>query len=211
MGFTTKILVGSLTIIATLIVGDVRGQVNSKVIYRESDFEGKADSLRKVHENRVFPVGDPLETATYLALSHYPELAGHKIKIKYKTNVRYPITASWSFLNLFRFRKKHVYVLLLSSDSFVKSINLNRQIGVIGHEMAHFAYYRQRSSLGMGLWGIKYIASKKFRYQFEKDADRATIDHGLGWQLLNISFYMNREEVREYMEQKGYMEGISDR
>ena len=63
----------------------------------------------------------------------------------------------------------------------------------------------------MGLWGIKYITSKKFRYRFEKDADRATIDHGLGWQLLNISFYMNREEVREYMEQKGYMESVSDR
>lgn len=201
----------SLLLIMTFIIIDVSGQMGSRVVYRKSDFEGKIDSLRKVNDNRVFPAGDPLETATYLALSHYPELTGHRIKIKYKKNVQYPITASWSFWNLFKFRKHHVYVLLLSKDSFVNRLELNRQMGVIGHEMAHFVYYRERSSLGMAWWGIKYITSKKFRYQFEKDADRATVDHGLGWQLLNISFYLSSDEVREYMKQRGYMENVSDR
>ena len=196
---------------ATFVSTRVYGQVRGKMIYRKANFEDKIDSLREVNNNKVLPVGDPLETATYLALSHYPELAGHTIRIKYKKNVRHPVTASWAFGNLFRFRKRHVYVLLLSADAFVKRLPLNGQIGVLGHEMAHFAYYRKRSGLGMAWWGLRYITSDRFRFKFEKDADRATIDHGLGWQLLNVSFYLNREEVRDYMEQKGYMNDTSDK
>lgn len=109
MEFISKTPVGcSLLLIMTFILIDVSGQVNSRMIYRQSDFENKTDSLRKVHNNSVFPAGDPLETAIYLALSHYPELAGHRIKIKYKKNVRHPVTASWSFRNLFKFRKRHI-------------------------------------------------------------------------------------------------------
>lgn len=208
--FKTPVCCGLLVVI-TLLSRDVSGQINGRVIYREADFKDKIDSLRKTTKNIVLPAGDPLETATYVALSHYPELAGHTIKIKYKKNVRHPVTASWSFRNLFRARKRHVYVLLLSTDAFVNRLDFNRQLGVIGHELAHFAYYRERSGLGMAWWGIRYVTSKKFRYQFEKDADRATVDHGLGWQLLHVSFYMKSDEVREYMKQKGYMQNTSDR
>ncbi len=202
---------GLLVFIMALTTGNLLGQTGGKLIYRQSDFDNKIDSLRSASRNLVLPTGDQLEMATYLAVSHYPELAGHKIKIKYKKNVQYPITASWSFWNIFKLRKHHTYVLLLSQDAFVKRLDLNGKIGVIGHEMAHFAYYRKLSSLGMGWWGIKYSISKKFRFQFEKDADRATIDHGLGWQLLDISFYMNKAEVKAYMEQRGYLESVSDR
>ena len=212
MEFTIKKPIpGLLVFIIVLTTSNLSGQTNRKLIYRQSDFDNKTDSLRSTANNLVLPAGDRLEVATYLAVSHYPELAGHKIKIKYKKNVQYPITASWSFWNIFKFRKHHTYVLLLSPDAFVKRLDLNGKVGVIGHEMAHFAYYRKRSGLGMGWWGIKYSISKKFRFQFEKDADRATIDHGLGWQLLDVSFYMNKAEVKAYMEQRGYLESVSDR
>ena len=195
-----------LLLVMFFIIVDVCGQgyANERLMYRQPDFADALDSLRKAGNYRVLPAGDPLEVSAYIALSHYPELNGHTIKIKYKKNVRHPVTASWSFGNLFRLRKHHVYVLLLSAESFVNRLDLNRQVGVIGHEMAHFAYYKQRSAPGMAWWGIKYITSKKFRYQFEKDADRTTVDHGLGWQLLHVSFYLSRDEVRDYMKQKGY-------
>ena len=170
--------------------------------YRQDDFTDKLDSIKLVNDNKVIPPGDQIELATNLALLHYPELKGHKIKIKYKKTVQYPITASWAFTNIFKFRKGHTYVLLLSENSFVKRVSLNKQVGVIGHEMAHFAYYKKRPSIAMLWWGLKYITSNKFRYAFERDADRATIDHGLGHQMLDISFYMNRREVEEYMQQR---------
>ncbi|MEL7004133.1 MAG: hypothetical protein AAFN93_15545 [Bacteroidota bacterium] len=152
--------------------------------YQAERYQKKLDSLREVNDYKVKPEGDPIELATQLALLYYPELKGHKIKIKYKKNVQYPITASWSFGNVFKFRRGHTYVLLLSENSFVKSVSLNKQVGVIGHEMAHFIYYKKRPSIAMLWWGIKYITSNKFRYRFEKDADKSTIDHGLGYQLL---------------------------
>ncbi len=170
--------------------------------YTLQKYQEQLDSLKKVNNYKVSPQEDPIELATNLALLHYPELKGHKIKIKYKKNVQYPITASWAFGNIFKFRKRHTYVLLLSENSFVKRVSLNKQVGVIGHEMAHFAYYRKRPSIAMLWWGLKYISSKKFRYQFEKDADRTTIDHGLGYQLLDLSFYMTRSEVEQYMNEK---------
>ena len=207
MRFTLNVSVScGLLMVVVFIFTDVCGQgyANARLMYRQDGFADAIDSLRKAGNHAVLPEGDPLEIAVYVALSHYPELRDHNIKIKYKKNVKHPVTASWSFGNLFRFRKHHVYVLLLSTGSFVNRLDLNRQVGVIGHEMAHFVYYRQRSAPGMAWWGIKYITSKKFRYQFEKDADRTTVDHGLGWQLLNVSFYLSRDEVRDYMKQKGY-------
>ena len=81
--FKTPVCCGLLVVI-TLLSRDVSGQINGRVIYREADFKDKIDSLRKTTKNIVLPAGDPLETATYVALSHYPELAGHTIKIKYK-------------------------------------------------------------------------------------------------------------------------------
>jgi len=175
--------------------------------YSLDEFQNKVDSLREVNQHKVRPEEDPVELATQLALLYYPELKGHKIKIKYKKNVQYPITASWAFGNIFKFRRGHTYVLLLSENSFVNRVSLNKQVGVIGHEMAHFVYYKKRPSIAMLWWGIKYITSNKFRYTFEKEADRSTIDHGLGYQLLDISFYMSRSEVLEYMKNKNMADG----
>lgn len=172
--------------------------------YLLPDYQNKLDSLRNINDDKVQSPNDPIALAANLALQHYPELKGHKIKIKYKKNVQYPITASWAFGNIFKFRKRHTYVLLLSENSFVKRISLNKQVGVIGHEMAHFAYYRKRPSIAMVWWGLKYVLSNKFRYAFEKDADKTTIDHGLGPQLLEMSFYMTRNEVEQYMNTKSF-------
>ena len=51
--------------------------------------------------------------------------------------------------------------------------------------------------------GIGY-ASKKFRARFEKETDRITIDHGLGWQIHNFTdLAVNQLRVtRKYREYK---------
>ena len=171
--------------------------------YDEEIYRDQLDSLRKFNHFSVQERGDPLELATNIALSHYPELKGHKFKIKYKKNVKHPVTASWSFGNILKRRKNHTYILLLSEDVFLKRLSLNGQVGVLGHEMAHFKYYSEKPSIHMLWWGIKYVTSKKFHRKFERDADRTTIEHGLGRQLLGVVFYMDRAEVVEYMKELG--------
>ena len=181
-----------------------RSMVFCQVKYYEKEvYAPKLNELRNLNHHRVSPEGDPLELAVNIALQHFPELKEHKIKIKYKNKVRHPITASWAFGNIFRSRKKHTYILLISSDAFVKRISLNNQVGVFGHEMAHFLYYSERPTIHMLWWAIKYVTSKKFHREFERQADRTAIDHGLGHQLLGITFYLKRREVEEYMKKTG--------
>jgi len=157
------------------------------------------EALRDQFEGKVKPAGSKLELATLLALKYYPELKHNTIKIKFKQNVRHPITASYSFWNLFKVRKRHTYILLIKPGSFVERIDLNGQVGIIGHELAHFSYYRNRPSIGMVSWGFKYITSKRFRRRFERNADKLTIQKGLGWQLMEVAYYTSRQEIRERM------------
>lgn len=177
--------------------------------FEVSEYQEKLDSLRTYNEHMVSETGSMTEIASQLALLHYPTLKGNKIKIKYKTNVRYPITASWSFWNIFKLKKNHTYVLLIKPGTFVDNVSLNKQVGIIGHEMAHFEYYRKRPSVNMIPWGTKYIFSKKFRYEFERNADRTAIERGLGYQLLDLSFYISREEVLQYMNANNHIYKLS--
>ncbi len=185
------------------ILPTLQAQILPQRSFQAQDYKPKIDSLRSIFGQKVKPVGDQLELAAYLALAYYPSLKHHKIKIRYKKNVKFPITASWSFWNIFKFRKHHTYILLLKTDSFVERLTLNQQVGVIGHEMAHFAYYKRIPSIAMAWWGLKYTLSDRYRYSFEKDADRTAITQGLGWQLLSISFYLNSKEVKDNMEKSG--------
>ncbi|MEQ9425043.1 MAG: hypothetical protein RJQ09_11530 [Cyclobacteriaceae bacterium] len=159
------------------------------------------EELRKKFPNQIKKSGSELEHATLIALHYYPKLRTNKIKIKHKKNVKHPITASYSFWNAFKIRRWHKYVLLIKKGSFVDGLDLNAKVGLIGHEMAHFEYYKNRPAICMIPWGIRYVVSRKFRYSFERDADKTTIEKGLGWQLMQIAFYTSREKIRELMNE----------
>ena len=173
--------------------------------YDRAEFSQLRDSLSQLTGATIICEDDSLWLATALALVHYPELYGNHFQIRYKKNVRHPITASWSFWNIFKRRDNHLFILLIAEDAFLLNLDLNKQVGVIGHEMAHFAYYKDRPSINMLPWGINYVTSKKFRIGFEKDADMAAIKHGLGWQLLEIAFYTPRDEIIAAMKAQGYI------
>lgn len=181
-----------------------QGEPFQKRYYDESDYKTTIDSLRLLHGNSVSPEGNRHELAALLVLGHYPELRGNRIKIKYKKNVRHPITASYAFFNIFKLRKRHTYVLLIKPGSFVDRISLNQKVALIGHEMAHFVYYKERPAIGMIPWGIRYITSKRFRREFEQDADYQAIEHGLGWQYLDMSIYISQRQVAKYMQKLGW-------
>ncbi|MEO1051596.1 MAG: hypothetical protein AAFX87_13285 [Bacteroidota bacterium] len=178
-------------------------QAQDERYYDEDVWAPLLDSLKTVNKNKVSESGDRVELAANIALLYYPKLKTNRIKIKYKKNVQHPITASWSFWNIFKIRRWHTYVLLIKPNSFIDRISLNKQVGLVGHEMAHFAYYKKRPSIAMAWWGLKYVTSRKFRYAFERGADQTAIDQGLGWQLLDMSIYMRRFEVQQYMRQSG--------
>lgn len=86
----------------------------------------------------------------------------------------------------------------------LKSLSFNAQIGVIGHELAHTVFYLNKSREELASVAIDYIFPNT-RSQFEKDTDRRTIRHGLGWQLYEYAAYVRQlpemEDDNEWIDQ----------
>ena len=128
--------------------------------------------------------------AALIALSYYPELADIKIRFKYRKKGA-PFAArprAWD--TIFKGRKKRTYLILVRSvptqhfSSFhVTKVPFNAMVGVFGHELAHISDFQER-----GLFGMMNVMfgnlSRKYLDEFEYNTDQRTIDHGLGFQLL---------------------------
>jgi hypothetical protein len=173
--------------------------------YKKSDYISQYDSLLKEFgQNKILPKG--FELQTLIALSHFPELKDVKIKFVLKPTY-IPLTSQPDLWTVLRKASKREYLIIISSQSspimdniLLKSLSFNAQIGVIGHELAHTVFYLDKTGEELASVALDYIFPNT-RSQFEKDTDRRTIRHGLGWQLYEYATY-----VRSLPE----MEGESD-
>ena len=170
-------------------------------------YDAALDSLRLVElqesygQSKVLPVG--FELQALVALSHYPELVNVPIVFKFrKKKIAHTSRPDfWSILNPFQQRR---YEIVISDDvaddleaGMLKNMSYNAQIGVLGHELGHTAFYLDKSVWQLVVTGIRY-ANKVFRKGFENDTDLAAIDHNLGYQLLAWS-----ETVHVLLEKAG--------
>jgi hypothetical protein len=174
-------------------------------LYSKLIWAPKIDSLREaLGTNKTFI--PEYELASLVALMHYPELKETKIKFISKS-LSSTMAARPKGLNVFRSKGKRLYVVIINNTPDVKvpvdSVSFNAQVGVIGHELAHILDYENKSSLRVVGNGFGY-ASKKFRARFERATDQRTIDHGLGWQCYDWSFYVYhyKNTPPEYLEYK---------
>lgn len=173
--------------------------------YEESVYQPKIDSLRILYgKNISYNQKKGMELATLLAISHYPKLQQRKVKIIIKKVKGAPVEASFSPVNFIRRRKSRIYKIIIHENSFMEQLSLNKQVAALGHEMAHFVQYEQKGYMGTLFTLLGYVLSDKVRYRFEKGADKIGIDHGLGPHMLDFAFYTNDEEIKAYMDEKGY-------
>lgn len=180
-------------------------QVKAPRLYSEIIWVPKIDSLREaVGNNKTFI--PQYELASLVALMHYPELKDTKIEFKTKA-LSSTMAARPKGLNVFRRKGKRLYVVIINNTEDVKvpvdRVSFNAMVGVIGHELAHILDYENKSSLTVLGNGLGY-ASKKFRAKFERATDQRTIDHGLGWQCYDWSYYVHhyKHTPKEYLEYK---------
>ncbi len=95
---------------------------------------------------------------------------------------------------LFRKRDKRAYVIRVNAqdkDSLIllTEVPFNSQIGLFGHELAHFSDYHTRS-FGQVLGRLFAYSSLKGKTKYEKEIDSMTVQVGLGWQLYAWSYYV---------------------
>jgi hypothetical protein len=146
------------------------------------------DSLRLLY-GRNKKLIDKYEIQTLLALSHYPQLKDVSI-IFYEDEALLPLASRPEPYSMFGSKDKWQYNIIISTQSIdalepilLSRVPFNAQVGIIGHELAHTAYYQDKNWIQMLLIALNY-PFPSFRAAFEKNTDRRTIAHGLGWPLL---------------------------
>ena len=194
------------------------------IAYNAGYYEHSLDSLVcELGYRKELPVG--FELQTLLALKHYPELTNTRINFIVK-KAFIPLASRPSLISLLRRRDKRTYRVIISDESLpqmesvlLKNLPFNAQIAIIGHELAHAAEYQTLNSYELMYTGVLYVWGS-FRASMEKGTDRRTIEHGLGWQLLEYAehvrevsgsnkkqidfmdkFYMTPDEIRTHIEQ----------
>lgn len=143
------------------------------------------------------------------ALMFYPELKNATIKFRIK-KTQSPLAARPTFWAIFQKPKNRTYLITIShktSDRFspilLENLSFDAQVGVLGHELSHIAFYNQKK----GAYFIRLVfmqLNTKAMDKFENETDKRCIEHGLGYQLLSWS-----TEVREKLGIKTWR-GVDD-
>ncbi len=136
------------------------------------------------------------ELQALLALSHYPELKQAKIKF-IVADVSIPLSSRPHWSSMLRSAKNRNYQVIIDSELegprdvlLLKNQPFNAQVGIIGHELAHTAYYLNRSFFG--ILSDALCQFSECRIEFERATDRRLIDYGLGWQRYDHASFVRR-------------------
>ena len=96
---------------------------------------------------------------------------------------------------MLRSAENRTYLIIIDNELegprealLLKNQPFNAQIGIIGHELAHTAYYLNRSFLGIA--GNALCQLTDCRITFERATDRRLIDYGLGWQRFDHAAFV---------------------
>ncbi len=183
----------------------LQSQHDLPVAMERYDFQNdsiRLDQLKQIYgNNKVIPVS--IKQQVLVALSHYPELVDVPIEFILK-KARVAHTSSIVIKTIFRKKKSRRYKIIIStavsemlSPGLHQRLSYNAKIGVIGHELGHTLYYKDKSGLQIIGFAIKYL-SKKFGKKIENETDRIAITHNLGYQLLEWS-----REAHDALEEAG--------
>ncbi|WP_411032209.1 hypothetical protein [Spongiimicrobium sp. 3-5] len=159
-------------------------------------------------ENKKIP--DAIRLQVLTALSFYPELAKTRIIFRMRKR-KTPLASRPQLWSVFKKRKNRTYIITISTASndqlspiLLNQLPFNAQIGVLGHELGHSAYYDTKSTFQLLGLSFKLLRSKNTD-AFEFNTDRICIDHGLGYQLYDWSKYVR--EVFQIKAWRGASEG----
>lgn len=177
--------------------------------------------------NKIIPKG--IKKEARIALSYYPELKDTPIEFKFKEAIKKStMQAQPAFKSIFKSREERGYKILISKKFHIENKEFDIEdvpsevlIGWFGHELGHVVDYSERSTIGMFIFGVKYLFSKAHLKEVERTADMIAVNHGMSDYILatkdfilnnvNISpaykaritqLYMSPEEIMEIANSK---------
>ena len=184
--------------------------------------------------DKIIP--ESIQAEAEKALSYFPELANTPIQFRFKDRIKKSTMQAQPLLSsFFKSREHREYVILISrkiqieeEEFTISDIPKDVITGWLGHELGHVMDYRNRSSLGMLFFGIKYLFSSTHMKEVERTADTYAIQHGMGDYILKTKnfilehasisekykrrirrLYMSPEEVMELLNEGKLEEAVS--
>ena len=170
-----------------------------RLFVREAAQDRFSELFDTYGNNKILPEGYELQAL--LALSHYPQLKDVHVEF-ILDDVKIPISSRPRPISVLRRRTKRRYIVVIDTEVentraplLVKNQPFNAQIGILGHELAHTADYITRGFFKIAGAALCQL-SDNCRRDFERATDRRTIEHGLGWQRYDHSYFVRTEFAR---------------
>jgi hypothetical protein len=113
------------------------------------------------------------------------------------------------FASFFKAKEKREYIILISRSIQIEGekftmddIPSDVKVGWIGHELGHVMDYRERTNIGMLIFGVKYLFSSTHIKEVERAADTYAIAHGMGDYILKTKNFIleNANLSKKYKE-----------
>ena len=114
------------------------------------------------------------------------------------------------FASFFKAKENREYIILISrkiqiegEEFTMDDIPSDVKVGWIGHELGHIMDYRERTNIGMLIFGIKYLVSPLHIKEVERAADTYAIQHGMGdYILMTKNFILDNAHLSEKYKER---------
>lgn len=171
-----------------------------QVLFKNIQNEGIKNAFNKVYER-------------------YEQLHAHRLILKQR-RIKGSTMQAQPIINFFTLFSKHkIYKIRLaefvrdSKKLRVEELPYEVLTGWFAHELAHVIDYTRHSTLGMIVYGLRYLISRRFRLKVEHEADYIAIEHGFHDEIINTKkFIFSHEHIKsDYKEKiKRYYLSIKD-
>lgn len=140
------------------------------------------------------------------ALAYFPELEEVGIEFRFKNDISKSfMQAQPAFSNVFKGKNNRNYYIFISSqvniegkDFSIRDIPSDVLVGWLGHELGHVMDYRDRSGMGLVIFGLRYVTSNKYIMKAERRADVYAVNQGMGDYILKTKdFILNNTDLSE--------------
>ena len=167
----------------------------------KKDMEDKKIVYQK---NKIIP--QSILNEAKIALSYYPELKDVEIEFKFKDDIKKSfMQAQPKRTNLFKGKDDRTYNIFISSRFLIEKEEFSMAdvpsdvlIGWLGHELGHIMDYRDKTAMGLVIFGLKYITSDNYIKEAERAADTYAVNSGMGdYILATKDFILNHSHLSD--------------
>lgn len=160
-------------------------------------------------QNKIIPESILNEAKT--ALSYYPELKDVHIEFKFKEDIKKSfMQAQPEFSNLFKGKDDRSYNVFISSRFLIEEeefamadVPSEVLIGWLGHELGHIMDYRDKSAMGLIIFGFRYITSSNYIKEAERAADTFAVNAGMSdYILATKDFILNHSHLSDSYKER---------